>query len=248
MPAIQLLSELGDEDATEDHAPWFTHPPAVLGDFRLGREIGRGGIGVVYEATQITLGRRVAVKLLPPSSLLDVRQLRRFEIEAQAAASLQHPNIVPVFAYGTERGVPYFAMRLIEGRNLAEVVLRRRAENAGGLPPREVAELGRQAAEALDYAHRNEVLHRDIKPSNFLVDAMQRLWIADFGLARMRGDSDLTASGDVLGHSTLSQSRAGQRARGYRRRPQRHLLAGGDALRAADPQARLSTVTIAPCS
>ena len=172
----------------------------MLGDFRLGREIGRGGIGVVYEARQISLGRRVAVKVLPPASLLDPRQLRRFEIEAQAAAALQHPNIVPVFAYGTERGVPFFAMRLIDGRNLAEVVARAAAQrNGSGLPPREVAELGRQAAEALDYAHRNDVLHRDIKPSNLLVDAHQRLWIADFGLARIRGDSDLTASGDVLG-------------------------------------------------
>jgi WD40 repeat protein/serine/threonine protein kinase len=199
LPAIRLLSELADEEATEDHGPWFARPPDVLGDFRLGREIGRGGIGVVYEATQISLGRRVAVKVLPPSSLLDPRQLRRFEIEAQAAAALQHPNIVPVFAYGTERGVPFFAMRLIEGRNLAEVVNGLIQGNASGLSPREVAELGRQAAEALDYAHRHEVLHRDIKPSNFLVDSQSRLWIADFGLARVRGDSDLTASGDVLG-------------------------------------------------
>jgi eukaryotic-like serine/threonine-protein kinase len=199
VPAIRLLSELAEEDETEDHPPWFMRPPDVLGDFKLGRELGRGGIGVVYEATQISLGRRVAVKVLPPASLLDPRQMRRFEIEAQAAAALQHPNIVPVFAYGTAQGVPYFAMRLIEGRNLAELVMDRRAQNGRGLLPREVAELGRQAAEALDYAHRNEVLHRDIKPSNFLVDAFQRLWIADFGLARVRGDSDLTASGDILG-------------------------------------------------
>src|SRR5271168_1470778 len=143
LPAIQLLSELADEEATEDHAPWFMRAPEVLGDFRLGREIGRGGIGVVYEATQVSLGRRVAVKVLPPSSLFDSRQLRRFEIEAQAAAALHHPNIVPVFAYGSERGVPFFAMRLIDGRNLAEVVSERCERSKHGLPPREVAELGR---------------------------------------------------------------------------------------------------------
>jgi eukaryotic-like serine/threonine-protein kinase len=199
LPAIWLLSELSDEAPTEEYPAWRTRPPDVLGDFRLGREIGRGGIGVVYEATQITLGRRVAVKVLPPTSLLDPRQLRRFEIEAQAAAALQHPNIVPVIAYGREHGVPYFAMRLIEGRNLAQVVNEGRERGNHGLPPREVAELGRQAAEALDYAHRNEVLHRDIKPSNLLVDADKRLWVADFGLARVRGESDLTASGDVIG-------------------------------------------------
>lgn len=199
LPAMRLLSEFGDEDDTEDQPPAMARPPDVLGDFRLGREIGRGGIGVVYEARQISLGRRVAVKVLPPASLLDPQQLRRFEIEAQAAAGLQHPNIIPVFAYGTERGVPYFAMRLIDGRNLAEVVAAFRVRKESGLPPRDVAELGRQAAEALDYAHRNDVLHRDIKPSNLLVDEYHRLWVADFGLARIRSDSDLTANGDVLG-------------------------------------------------
>jgi len=199
LPAIRLLSELSEEEPTEIYPDWRMRPPDVLGDFHLGREIGRGGIGVVYEAIQISLGRRVAVKVLPPTAMLDPRQLRRFEIEAQAAAALQHPNIVPVFAYGCEREVPYFAMRLIEGRNLAEIARERRERDNQGLPPREVAELGRQAAEALDYAHRNEVLHRDIKPSNLLVDADHRLWIADFGLARVRGDSDLTATGDLIG-------------------------------------------------
>ncbi len=187
------------EEPTGEHPVYVSPPADVLGDFQLGREIGRGGIGVVYEARQLSLGRRVALKVLPPSSRLDPRQLRRFENEAQAAAALQHPNIVPVFAYGHECGVPYLAMRLIEGRNLAEVIRDVRERTGRGLPPREVAELGRQAAEGLDYAHRHDVLHRDIKPSNFLVDADQRLWIADFGLARVRGDSDLTASGDVLG-------------------------------------------------
>jgi serine/threonine protein kinase len=90
---------------------WLVGPTDVLGDFRIGREIGRGGSGIVYEARQLSLGRLVALKLLPPSSRLDPRQLRRFETEAQAAAALQHPTIVPVFAYGNESGVPYLAMR-----------------------------------------------------------------------------------------------------------------------------------------
>jgi eukaryotic-like serine/threonine-protein kinase len=199
LPTIRLLSELADNDVNDAKERWSARPPDVMGDFQLGREIGRGGIGVVYEATQISLGRRVAVKVLPPASLLDPRHLRRFEIEAQAAAALQHPNIVPVYAYGTECGVPYFAMRLIDGRNLADVVRERLEQNGSRPGAREVAELGRQAAEALDYAHRNDVLHRDIKPSNLLIDANQRVWIADFGLARIRTDSELTASGDVLG-------------------------------------------------
>jgi WD40 repeat protein len=199
LPMMRLLSELADIDATEEHAGPLTRPPDVLGDFRLGREIGRGGIGVVYEATQLSLGRRVAIKVLPPAALLDPRLPRRFEIEAQAAAALDHPHIVPVFAYGNERGMPYLVMRRIDGQNLAEIVADLRARKGRGLPPRTVAELGRQAAEALDYAHRQDVLHRDIKPSNFLVDLDHHLWIADFGLARIRGGSDLTATGDVIG-------------------------------------------------
>ena len=199
LPAIRLLSELADDPTTEEQPPCYARPPDVLGDFRLGHEIGRGAIGVVYEAIQISRGRRVAVKVLSPAAQLDPRQPRRFEIEAQAAAALRHPNIVPVFAYGTDRGVPYFAMRLIDGRNLAEVIGDLRERKGRGLPPREVAELGRQAAEALDYAHHKQVLHRDIKPSNLLVDEFQRLWITDFGLAIIRGESDLPASGDVLG-------------------------------------------------
>lgn len=199
LPAIRWLSELGDDLTAEADPGWLARPADILGDFRLGREIGRGGIGVVYEATQLSLGRRVALKVLSPLSRLDPRQLRRFENEAQAAAALEHPNIVPVFAFGAEGGVPYLAMRLIEGRNLAEVVRDLRERTGRGLPPRDAAELARQAAEALDYAHRHDVLHRDVKPSNFLVDGEDRLWVADFGLARLRGDSELTASGDVLG-------------------------------------------------
>jgi eukaryotic-like serine/threonine-protein kinase len=199
LPAIRLLSELAGEEPTAEYPVHSLPPSNVLGDFQLGREIGRGGFGVVYEARQLSLGRRVAVKVLAPASRLDPRQLRRFEIEAQAAAALEHPNIVPVFGYGNEGGVPYLAMRLIEGEHLAKVVRDRRDRSRPGLPPREAAELARQAAEALDYAHHHDVLHRDVKPSNLLVDADHRLWVADFGLARVRGDSDLTVSGDVLG-------------------------------------------------
>jgi serine/threonine protein kinase/WD40 repeat protein len=104
-------------------------PPNTLGDFRLLRPVGRGGMGVVYEAEQISLGRRVALKLLPPASGDDPRQLQRFHNEARAAACLHHPNIVPVYAVGTDRNVPYYAMQFIDGRTLAAVVdaLRERA-------------------------------------------------------------------------------------------------------------------------
>ena len=91
-------------------------PSGILGDFRILREIGRGGMGVVYEAEQLSLGRHVALKVLPFAAMLDQQQLARFKNEARAAATLKHPNIVSVYSVGSERGVHYYAMELIEGR------------------------------------------------------------------------------------------------------------------------------------
>ena len=102
-------------------------PAEPLGDFRIVREIGRGGMGVVYEAVQLSLGRRVALKVLPFAAALDARQLQRFKNEAQAAAQLHHTNIVPVYAVGCERGTHYYAMQLIEGQNLADLIGQLRA-------------------------------------------------------------------------------------------------------------------------
>src|SRR5205823_5296656 len=102
-----------------------------LGDFKLIREIGRGGRGVVYEAVQLSLGRRVAVKVLPFAATLDARHLQRFRNEAQAAAQLHHTNIVPVYAVGCERSVHYYAMQFIEGQSLAEVIRQMRAVARG---------------------------------------------------------------------------------------------------------------------
>jgi WD40 repeat protein len=199
---------------------------APLGDFRLVREVGRGGMGVVYEARQLSLGRRVALKVLPFAGALDERQLRRFRNEAQAAAQLHHPHIVPVYAVGCERGVHFYAMQFIEGRSLAAALaeLRRRADPppgailrggpaethpAAGLPTEggpqgpgyfaAVARLGIQAAEALEYAHQMGVVHRDVKPANLLLDAAGHLWVTDFGLARVAGEAGLTLTGDVMG-------------------------------------------------
>ncbi len=126
LPAFTLMARLGDpvqrQPARRDPISDPMAERGCLGDYRLLREVGRGGMGVVYEAQQISLKRRVALKVLPFASAMDARQLHRFQIEAQAAASLHHSNIVPVFAVGTERGVPYYAMQFIEGRSLAEVI------------------------------------------------------------------------------------------------------------------------------
>ncbi|MBY0231029.1 MAG: serine/threonine protein kinase, partial [Gemmataceae bacterium] len=194
------------------------HQPldGTLGDFRLLREIGRGGMGVVYEAEQISLGRRVALKVLPVAATLDSRQMQRFENEARAAAHLHHGHIVPVFAVGRERGVPYYAMQYIEGRSLATVLdgLRHAppsAETVAGASSltahpldspawfREVASLGKQAAEALDHAHGMGVVHRDIKPANLLLDERGKLWVTDFGLARFAENPGATLTGDLVG-------------------------------------------------
>jgi eukaryotic-like serine/threonine-protein kinase len=293
LPALAVLADLG-RSAAEGQDDGLTSPRldaeslGELGDYRILREIGRGGMGVVYEATQISLNRRVALKVLPFAGALDAQHLARFRLEAQAAAQLHRTNIVPVFAVGTERGVHYYAMQFIEGKTLAALIRELRAQS--GLPARgsnetadevetastlaadlfsgrfgppeappvrrgspdpadpqdrrspppstrpaeegelrssawrgedtrakqrssptnatptrdraffrTVANLGVQAAEALEYAHRFGILHRDIKPANLLVDIRGNLWVTDFGLARFGDDASLTMTGDLLG-------------------------------------------------
>src|SRR5262249_37096797 len=114
--------------------PEETTPEGLLGDFRLLREIGRGGMGVVHEAVQISLGRRVALKVLPFAAALDARQLQRFKNEAQGAAGLHHTNIVPVYAVGCALGVHFYAMQFIDGRNLATLIQELRRISLGKAP------------------------------------------------------------------------------------------------------------------
>ena len=128
--AVPLLHQPAEnEPAPAAEEPYTAEP---LGDFRIVREIGRGGMGVVYEAVQRSLGRRVALKVLPFAAALDAKQLQRFKNEAQAAAHLHHPNIVTVYAVGAERGVHFYAMQLIEGQNLATLVEELRGRAAPG--------------------------------------------------------------------------------------------------------------------
>src|SRR5438034_6269404 len=133
LPAIHVLANL---ELSPGRVNGDAYPPAAeaqtalgeLGDYRLVREIGRGGMGVVYEAEQLSLGRRVALKILPFAAALDAKQLQRFKNEAQSAAQLHHTNIVPVYAVGCERGVHYYAMQLIEGHNLADLIAQMRPQ------------------------------------------------------------------------------------------------------------------------
>ncbi len=175
----------------------------VLGDFRLLREVGRGGMGVVYEAVQVSLGRRVAVKVLPGGLALDRKALARFENEARAAALLQHPHVVPVYTVGCAEGVHYYVMQYVEGPSLAAVLADRRQNRTPPRPGpddfRTAARWGVQAAEALHCAHEAGIVHRDVKPANLLIDRHGRLWVSDFGLARVQGAEGLTATGGLLG-------------------------------------------------
>jgi serine/threonine protein kinase/Flp pilus assembly protein TadD len=130
-PALQLLADWSRSGSANVPLPaaGLEAAPADLGDFRIGREVGRGGMGVVYEAEQLSLRRRVALKVLPFASTLDSKQLQRFKNEAQAAACLHHTNIVPVFATGCERGVHYYAMQFIEGRTVAALIAELRQQS-----------------------------------------------------------------------------------------------------------------------
>ncbi len=183
-----------------------------LGEFLLVREIGRGGMGVVYEALQESLNRKVALKLLPLPAMFSANQVARFQNEAQAAAILQHPNIVPVYAVGVEKGIHYYAMPLIDGQSLDEVVAQQRYSAPPGISTQwllsayahhgklnPILEIVAKAADALEAAHEVGIVHRDIKPSNLLLDAHGQIYVADFGLARMETEDPITRTGELIG-------------------------------------------------
>ncbi len=166
-----------------------------LGDFRIIREVGRGGMGAVYEAEQISLHRIVALKIMRFGSVSDPEAIERFQREAETVAKFHHTNIVPIFAVGVDHGVNYYAMQFIEGQSLAQVL----SERQQSLDANQVAQWGLQASEALSHAHLRGVVHRDVKPSNLLLDAENRLWLTDFGLARKLDNVTLSIAGAIIG-------------------------------------------------
>ncbi len=315
-PAMAMMENIAVADSSlegEEAEKKVARPAELalkqLGDYRIIREIGHGGMGVVYEAEQVSLGRHVALKVLPSQALADAKQKRRFEREARAAAKLHHTNIVPVFGVGEHDGLPYYVMQFIQGLGLdvvldelnhmqpgaahtptglptaGEIRVSRRSVAAadvarslltGAFQPtpasdgeaeapekpavaatvdqpavrsaaarpapsastsasgmsesftvssssivlpgsgatagakgsgkkqsywHSVANIGRQVADALDYAHKQGILHRDVKPSNLLLDLRGTVWVTDFGLAKVAGPGgdNLTHTGDILG-------------------------------------------------
>jgi serine/threonine protein kinase len=168
--------------------------PMPFGDYELQGEIGRGGQGVVYRARQKSLNRTVALKIIVLGHWATARHLKRFRLEAEAAARLNHPSIVPIHEIGERDGCCYFSMNLIEGGQLDEVVRRE------AISIRRVAELIAKLARTVHYAHEHGVLHRDIKPGNILLDKEGEPHLTDFGLARLvETESTVTRTTEVLG-------------------------------------------------
>jgi serine/threonine protein kinase len=178
-----------------------------FGDYELLEEIARGGMGVVWRARQISLKRDVAVKMIRAGALAGPDEVARFLREAEAAANLQHPNIVAIHEVGECDGQHYFSMDYVAGRDLGALA------KAGPLSPRMAARYVKVVAEAIHFAHQRGTLHRDLKPQNVLIDASDQPRVTDFGLAKfMADDSRLTQSGAVMGSpSYMSPEQADSR-------------------------------------
>ena len=168
--------------------------PCRFGDYELLEELGRGGMGVVYRAQQLSLSREVAVKMILRGQLATQGDLDRFRSEAESAARLEHPGIVPVYEVGDVDGRAYFSMKYIDGATLADRLA------TGPMQPREAARILIDVARGIHFAHERGVLHRDLKPSNILLDAAGRPHVTDFGLAKQISDpGSLTRTGAMIG-------------------------------------------------
>ncbi len=190
LPRGNSLTPKADQPAGEE-----------FGDYELLEEIGRGGMGVVYRARQKSLGRIVAIKMILRADLASATDVKRFRAEAESAARLNHPNIVPVYEVGEHNGHPFFSMKLVEGTTLSQRLM------DGPLTTKESIELLIPICNAITEAHRQGVLHRDLKPSNVLIDHEGRAYVTDFGLAKRvktheeesLHSQNLTQSGAILG-------------------------------------------------
>jgi serine/threonine protein kinase/Tfp pilus assembly protein PilF len=191
-PTIDLTTVLpAPGEAADPHA---TAVLGSFGDYELLRQLGQGGMGVVYEARQRSLDRRVALKMIRAGQFATESDLQRFQNEARAVAHLDHPHIVPILEVGEHQGSHYFSMKLIAGGSLDKQLSTFTAD------PRAAARLMATVARSIHHAHQRGILHRDLKPANILIDAESQPHVTDFGLARrVEGDSSLTQSGAIVG-------------------------------------------------
>ena len=168
---------------------------AELGkDYRIDKELGRGGMAVVYKAVEIALDRTVAIKVVPPDSANVGQAAERFRREAKLAASLDHPNIIPVYRVGQAGPLHFMAMKFVEGRAADAII-----EQQGALPLTVCIAILRASAAGLAFAHERKIVHRDIKPANILIDKDGRVMVSDFGIARALEEVSMTASGMMIG-------------------------------------------------
>jgi len=184
---------------SEQRAP-VPEPTEIAGRYQVIKKLGAGAFGTVYKAKDKILGRMVAIKTIRLEGLaaagtsLD-ELVNRFKVEAQVSAQLKHPNIVTIYDVGEASGMSYLAMEFIDGVGLDRVIA-----NAGRLPVERAASLAAQVADALDFAHKNNVVHRDIKPANIMIEAGDRVKVTDFGIAKVTDSGDhLTMTGSLLG-------------------------------------------------
>jgi len=166
----------------------------TAGDYEIDRELARGGMGVVYVATEIQLRRRVAIKVLPPALTFGQGAIERFRREARTAAALDHPNIIPIYRVSAGGELLWYSMKLLEGKSL-DAILKERER----LELEETVAMLDQVADALDYAHQHGVIHRDIKPGNIILDDRGRVTVTDFGIAKEIQEASASASGRLLG-------------------------------------------------
>jgi formylglycine-generating enzyme required for sulfatase activity/tRNA A-37 threonylcarbamoyl transferase component Bud32 len=191
-------TSVGFDDAWHLQGRKGPHTGAVWGDFELGGIIGEGGMGAVYRAKQMSLKRRVALKVLPPNLGADARLLQRFHLEAQTASKLVSPHVVQVYFIGEHDGNHFYAMEFVDGTDLYDVLKKARDENRL-LTPDEACNFILQAAKGLAEAGRHGVVHRDIKPPNMMVTKDGLVKIADFGIVKVLGEHNLTLTGQAVG-------------------------------------------------
>jgi serine/threonine protein kinase len=168
--------------------------PEYISHYKILCRLGKGGMGDIYKAIQDPLNRVVALKVLPPRFGRDEEFAKRFKIEADAIARLQHQNVVSLYEYGEENGFRYFAMQFVDGKDLSRHINERRE-----MPVEEIIDFSRQICRGLRYAHANNVVHRDIKPQNILIDKSNIVKLSDFGIAKIFSGSDITMTGFTLG-------------------------------------------------